>query len=167
MTGVSASVHFGLMPSARKPIPSGSATARATARCAFEFVGRRVRVVERRAREFELSARLERNRAAAVGVVEADQDAVVVDRLPAEPLAHALEQRPNAPVAAIRDGRAIGAVEWYFFVLGADVEWTRRLAARLEPGDQRVARLDNLTIDDVASHAGAHPSGRRTGEPAR
>ena len=36
-----------------------------------------------------------------------------------------------------------------------------------EPGDQRVAQLDNLTIDDVASHSGAHPNGRRTGDPAR
>ena len=167
MIGVSASDHLGLMPSARKPIPSGSATERATVKMAIKLVGGRVRVVERRAREFELSARLERNGAAAIRVIEADQIAAILDAVPAEPLAHAFEQRPNALVAAIGDGRMIGAVEGYLFVLRADPERARRLAPRFEPGDQGVARLDNLTIDDVASHAGAHPSGRRTGDPAR
>ena len=61
----------------------------------------------------------------------------------------------------------IGAIEWDFFVLRADPERARRLASGLEPGDERVARLNNFTIDDVASHKGAHPSGRRTGDPAR
>ena len=99
------------------------------------------------------------------GVVEADQIAVVLDPLPAEPRAHALEQRADAPVAVVGHGRTIGAVERNLLVLGADPQRTGRLAARFEPGDQRVARFDNLTIDDVASHAGAHPNGRRTGEP--
>ena len=38
----------------------------------------------RRAGQFELSARLERNRPAAGRIVESDQGAVVLDRLPAE-----------------------------------------------------------------------------------
>ena len=134
---------------------------------AIKLVGGRVRVVERRAGKLELSAGLERNGAAAVRVVEADQMAAVFDAVPAEPLAHAFEQRPNAACAAVGDRRMVGAVEGDLFVLGADPERARRLAPRFEPRDQGVARLHNLTIDDVASHAGAHPSGRRTGDPAR
>src|SRR5271165_4066774 len=133
---------------------------------AIEFLGRRVCVFERRARKLELSPRLERNGAAALRVIEADQIASVLDPFPAKPVAHALEQRANSPFPVVKDGRTVGAIERYLLVLGADPKWTRRLAPCLEPGDERVARLDNLTIDDVASHAGAHPSGRRTGEPA-
>ena len=46
----------------------------------------------------------------------------------------------------------IGAIEWDFLVLGADPERARRLASRLEPGYERVARFNNFTVDDVASH---------------
>ena len=148
-------------------MPSGSATTAANGEMPIELFGGQMRVVERRAGEFELSARLERDGAAAVRVIEADEIAVVLDPVPAERLLHALEQRPNASVAAIRHRRTIRAVEWYFLVFRADSEWTARLATRLKPRDQRVARLDNLTIDDVASHSGAHPTGRRTGDPAR
>jgi hypothetical protein len=81
--------------------------------------------------------------------------------------AHAFEERPNPSLPAIRDGRMIGAIKWDFLVFRADPEWARRLASRLEPGDERVARFNNFTIDDVASHKGAYPLGRRTGEPAR
>ncbi len=61
----------------------------------------------------------------------------------------------------------IGAIEGDFLVFRADPERTGRLASRLEPGDERVARFNNFTIDDVASHSGVHPTGRRTGNPAR
>ena len=61
----------------------------------------------------------------------------------------------------------IGAIERDLLVFRADPEWAVRFASRLEPGDERVARFDNFTIDDVASHKGAYPRGRRTGEPAR
>ena len=61
----------------------------------------------------------------------------------------------------------IGAIKWDLLVLRADPEWAGWFASRLEPGDERVARFDNFTIDDVASHKGAYPRGRRTGEPAR
>jgi hypothetical protein len=54
----------------------------------------------------------------------------------------------------------IGAVERDLFVFRANPERARRLASRLEPGDERIARFDNFTIDDVPSHKGAYPSGR-------
>ena len=132
---------------------------------AIEFLGRRVRVFERRSRKFELPARLERNGALVFRVIEADQVAPVLDPFPAKPAEHPLEQRTNSSLPIVGDGRTVGAIEGYLLVLRADPIWTCRLAACLEPRDERVARLDNLTIDDVASHGGAHPSGRRTGEP--
>ena len=57
----------------------------------------------------------------------------------------------------------IGAIEWDFLVFRADPERPRRLAPGFEPGDERVARFDNLTIDNVAGHKGAYPP---AGEPA-
>jgi hypothetical protein len=81
--------------------------------------------------------------------------------------AHAFEERPDPSLAVIRNGRMIGAIKRDFLVFRANPEWPRRLASRLEPGDERVARLDNFTIDDVASHKGAYPLGRRAGETAR
>jgi hypothetical protein len=65
---------------------------------------------------------------------------------------HTLQQRPDAALAPIWDGRMISAIEWDFLVFRADPERARRFASRLEPGDQRVTRLNNFTIDDVASH---------------
>ena|SRR5579872_5361253 len=111
-----------------------------------------MRVIERRARELELSSWLERDRAFAMRVIEADQIIPVLDAFPAEMGPHALEQGPDAPLAAIRDRRMIGAVERDLFVLRADPEWALGLAPRLELGDERIARLNNFTIDDVASH---------------
>ncbi len=131
----------------------------------LEFGGGRMRVVERRARELELSSRFERDRAFALRVIEADQGAPVLDALPAEMGPHALEQRPNSPFAPIGNRRMIGAVEWDLFVLRADPERAVRLASRLEPRNERVAQFNNFTIDNVASHSGAHPSGRRTRRP--
>ena len=61
----------------------------------------------------------------------------------------------------------IGAIERDFLVLRTDPEWACRLASGFEPADERVARFDYFTIDDIASHKGAYPLGRRTGEPAR
>ena len=133
----------------------------------IELVGGRVRVVERRARKLKLPSRLERDGALAVGVIEADQVSVVLNAVPAKMGAHAFQQRPDPSLAPIRDGRMIGAIEWDLLVLRADPERARRLASRLEPGDERVTQFDDFTIDDVPSHKGAYPRGRRTGEPAR
>ena len=124
----------------------------ASGEMALELGGGQMRVVERRARELELSSRFERDRAFAMRVIEADQGALVLDALPAEMGPHALQERPDAPFAAIRHGSMIGAIEGDLFVLRANPERALGLASRLEPGHERIARLNNFTIDDVASH---------------
>ena len=126
-----------------------------------------MRIIERRARKFERPSGLERDGALALSVVEANEVSVVLDALPAKMRLHPFEEGPNPPLAIIRDGSVICAIKWDLLVLSADPEWACRLASGLKPGDERVARFDNFTIDDVASHKGDHPNGRRTGEPAR
>ena len=61
---------------------------------------RLVQGLDRRAGELELAAGLERDRAAAVGAGEADDMAVIDDRLPAEPRLHAFEQVADAAAPA-------------------------------------------------------------------
>ena len=87
----------------------------ASGEMAIELLGRRVRVVERRARKFELSARLERNGAAAVRVVEADQIAAVLDAAPSR-AARACPRAARGCPCRRRKGRAkVGAIERVFF----------------------------------------------------
>ena len=65
--------------------------------------------------------------------------------------------------------------EGEFLVLGADAELRLRLAARFEPGDEFVARLDGGHVDLVTSHASEFPAkraatlnmGRRKGNARR
>ena len=58
----------------------------------------------RRARQFELAAGLQRNRAAAGDVIQPDDVAALHDRLPAEQELHAFEQRADAARALVRHG---------------------------------------------------------------
>ena len=95
----------------------------ASGQMTIEFVCGRVRVGERRARELKLSSRLERDGALAVGVIKADQVLAVLDTVPAEMGAHAFQERPDPPLAPIRDRGMIAAIEWDFFVFRADPEW--------------------------------------------
>ena len=106
----------------------------------------------RRARQFELSAGLQRNRAAAGDVVEPDDVAALHDRLPAEQQLHALQQRADAPRAFVGHGMMALQRERRFLVLGADPEFGRWLHARFEPRDQLVARLQRRHIDLVTRH---------------
>ncbi len=50
----------------------------------------------------------------------------------------------------------IGDGEGELLVLGADAELCLWLAARFQPGDEFVARLDRRHVDLVTSHAGLH-----------
>ena len=108
--------------------------------------------LDRRAGKLELSARLERDRPAAGHVREADDVRPVHDRLPAEQMLHADQQRMDRALALI--GHRIVAVgrEGEFLVLGADAELRFRLRALFEPGDQLVARFDGRQVDYVTSH---------------
>ncbi|OIQ72819.1 hypothetical protein GALL_455510 [mine drainage metagenome] len=60
--------------------------------------------LDRRARQFELAARLQRNRSAAGDVIESDDIAALHDRLPAEQELHAFQQRADAARAFVRHG---------------------------------------------------------------
>ena len=100
-----------------------------------------------------------------IGSMPAVPDGMDAERLLDVPMVTVVS--PNPPLAAIRDGRMIRAIKRDFLVLRADPERACRLAPGLNPGDERVARFDNFTIDDVASHKGVYPRGRRTGDPAR
>ena len=73
MTGVSASRPFGAHAERQKADAERLGDDAASGQMTIELVGGQVRVVERRARELELSSRLERDGALAVRVIEADQ----------------------------------------------------------------------------------------------
>ncbi len=118
-------------------------------------------VLDRRAGQFELAARLQRNRAAAGDVEQADDVVAFHDRLPAEQIVHAVEQRADAALARIGHRPMVVDGEGEFLVLGADAELRLRLAARFEPGDEFVARLDRGHVDLVTSHA-AVPGTKRS-----
>ena len=76
-------------------MPSGRAISRTCARCAISSVAGLMDGLDRRAGQFELSARLERDRAAAGHVRKADDVLALHDRLPAEQVLHADEQRAD------------------------------------------------------------------------
>ena len=106
----------------------------------------------RRAGKLELAARLERDRAAAVRVVEADQRAVVLDRRPAEARLGAFEQRPDAALALVGDGRQIGRVERDLLVLDADAE-RFGAACRRPPATRPDRRGDSMISASTTSRA--------------
>ena len=134
--------------------------------------------LDRRTRQLELSAGLQRNRAAAGDIIQSDDVAVLHDRLPAEQELHALEQRADAARAFVSDGMMAGKCERRFFVFGADPEVGRRLRAGFQPRHQLVARLQRRHIDLVTRHAnsglgafrpnargvGGHPRTNRSGD---
>ena len=52
--------------------------------------------------------------------------------------------------------------EYELLVLGADAKLRVRPAARLEPRDQLLARLDGRHVDLIAGHSALPAKGRRT-----
>ena len=119
-----------------------------------QFACRLMHGLDRRAGQLELPAGLERDRAAAGHVGEPDDVVALHDRLPAEQMLHAIEQRADAARPAIGHGPMAIHGEDEFLVLGADAEFRLRLAARLKPRDQLVARTDRRHVDLVAGHSG-------------
>ena len=109
--------------------------------------------LDRRARQFELPAGLQRNGAAAGDVGKPDDVLALHDRLPAEQVLHAFEQCMDRAPAVVGNRAMAIEREHELLVLGADAELGLRLAPRLEPRDQVVARLDRRHVDLVASHA--------------
>src|SRR6516162_7937843 len=109
--------------------------------------------LHRRSRELELAAGLERDGTPGGHVEEADDVAILSDRLPAEQVLHALEQGADAAPALIGHGAAILAREGEFLVLGAESELRLRPDPRRQPRDQLVATGDRRHVDLVTSHA--------------
>ena len=87
-----------------------------------------------------------------VDVEQPDDVVVLDDRLPAEQMLHAFEQRADAAPPVIGHRPVTLDREREFLVLGADAELRLRLAARLEPRDEFVARFDRRHVDLVTSH---------------
>src|SRR5437660_11913020 len=67
---------------------------------------------------------------------------------------HAFQQRADAAAAVIRDRSMVLDHEHELLVLGAEAELRLGLAARFEPRDKLLARLDRRHVDLVTSHAG-------------
>src|SRR5262249_39143323 len=116
---------------------------------------------DRRAGKLELSARLERDRAASGHVEQADDVAGLDDRFPTEQMLHAFEQCADAAAAFVWDRVVAFQREPNLLVLGAESETRVGLAARLEPRDEILARFDRSHVDLVASHAGFRRKGPR------
>ena len=106
----------------------------------------------RRAGKLELAAGLQRDRALAGRLDKADDVALVEDRIPAERLLHALQQRADAAFAAIGNGRVAVDIEGKLLVLGADPPLLARLVAFGEIGGQLIDRFDRPEIGRVARH---------------
>src|SRR3982074_2965311 len=87
-----------------------------------EFRGGLVHALDRRARKLELAAWLERNRAAAGHLEQTDYVAVLDDRLPAEQILHAFEQRADAAAAIIGDRAMTLDREHELLVLGTEAK---------------------------------------------
>jgi hypothetical protein len=98
-------------------------------------------VFDRRAGQLELSARLERDRAAAGHVRKADDVRPVHDRLPAEQMLHADQQRADRALALIGH-RIVPSVVNANFSCSVPMRNGFRLGALFEPRDQLVARFE-------------------------
>src|SRR5262249_27096545 len=109
----------------------------------------------------ELTARLERDRAAASHVEQTDGIAVLDDRFPTEQMLHAFQQCTDAAAALVRDRVMAIDRKHELLVLGAEAELRSGLAARLEPRDELLARFDRRHVDLVASHTAVPTKGPR------
>src|SRR4029079_1636248 len=85
---------------------------------------------------------------------KADDVRPVHDRLPAEQMLHADEQRADRALALIGHRIAPAGGERELLVLGADAGLRLRLIALLGPGDELGWRFDGLQVNDVTSHFG-------------
>ena len=133
-------------------MPSGSAAACAAFRCAASSARDAVNAGLQRAGKLELPAGLQRDRAAADGIDEPDQGAAVLDRVPAQTLAHRLQQGADPARPLIGNRRVARGIERDFLVLGPDAELRAGLAARFQPRDQVPFRFNDLRVDNVAGH---------------
>ena len=131
---------------------NGSATSRTCARCAISSLEVWCTVSSWRAGQLELPARLERNRAAAGHIEQADNIVALRDRLPAEQVLHAFKQRADAAAPLIGHRLVVIEREREFLVLGADAKTRFRLGAFCDPIDELIAPLDWRQVDLITRH---------------
>ncbi len=117
---------------------------------------------QRRAGQFELPARLERNRAAAGDVVEADDVVALHDRLPAEQVLHAFEQLARCRAGPHRAPGCCRSMVKGNFSCSVPM---RHCDFGLQPfsnqRDEFVAPLDRRHVDLVTGHKAFRQKGPR------
>src|SRR3954452_21771092 len=91
--------------------------------------------------QFELTAWLQRNGAAAGDIEKSDNVAVFHDRVPPEQMLHAMEQRFNTARPRIGDRPVPLEGERRLFMLCADPEGLFRLCSSLQPRDELITRM--------------------------
>jgi hypothetical protein len=120
-----------------------------------QFARRLMHGFDLRAGKLKLAARLERDRAAAGDVEQADNVRPFHDGLPAEQMLHAFEQRANAALPFVRHRMVVLQCEHEFLVLGADVELRFGFNALGNPIHEIVAPFERRQFDLITCHAGS------------
>jgi hypothetical protein len=151
MTGVSARDHFGAHAEGKEVQAQRLRDLLHLRHVAIELLRGFVDRPERRAGQFELAARFKRNRTAVLRVRKADRVIAFEDRIPAAFRLKAVEQRANAVVSVVGNGRMIGAVEGDLLVFRAEAPCLAGLLARGDPVNELIAR-DRRRIGNVAGH---------------
>ncbi len=113
-----------------------------------------MQVGERRTRQFELAARLEANRAAAMRVGETDQVAALVDRVPSRERLHARQHLADATRPLVGDGGEIFDAEAELLVLRPDPPLGLRFFAGPDVLDELIAVVDGGVVECVTRHEG-------------
>jgi len=85
----------------------------------------------------------------AILAAKSDDIAFLQHLVPAETVAERFEQNADAAIALVGDRRVIGGTEHEFLVLGADAPFSRRLAPRLEIGDELIARANDRAFRPI------------------
>jgi hypothetical protein len=116
------------------------------------FAAGLVNGLERRARKLELASRFQADGALSGRLDQSDDAALVQDRVPAEFLLHALQNRPYAPFAAIGHGRVTVDREGKLLVFRADAPLLARLATGSEVVDKLCDPFDRPGIGRIARH---------------
>ena len=101
-----------------------------------------------------------------VGSVRPMMLPLVLDPVPAEEALHQLEEAPDAALALVGHGAAVGLVEAELLVLGADAPRALRLGAGGERLDKLVARFDRRRVGNVAGHSWSFARGNGAGNLA-
>ena len=123
------------------------------------FVQRR----QRRARQFDLAPRLQRDRLARPG--QRDDVAVLENLPPAEALRQTFEYRPHPGLALVRQRRQRLQIVAELFVFGADAPVRRELLSGFEEGDEVRRALYGRGRVDKHVHTGPSDSGRGGSRP--